>query len=105
MAATAEEMQKHVRAYLMVFGALTLLTIITVAASWVHFSSVALTVAIAMLIAGIKGTLVACYFMHLMTERKALYSVLLLCVIFFVALMFLPVVTTAETDGLINAVS
>jgi len=105
MAATAEEMQKHVRAYLMVFGALTLLTIITVAASWVHFSSIALTVAIAMLIASIKGTLVACYFMHILTERKALYSVLILCAIFFVALMFLPVFTTTETDGLINAVS
>lgn len=105
MAATAEEMQKHVRVYLMVFGALTVLTIITVAASWVHFSSHALTVAIAMLIASIKGTLVACYFMHLMTERKALYSVLILCVIFFAFLMVLPVMTTTETDGLINALS
>ena len=75
------------------------------AASWLDLSSLALAVAIAMLIAGVKGTLVACYFMHLVSERKALYSILVLCVLFFVMLLFLPAVTTNETDGLINALT
>lgn len=105
MAASAEEMQKHVRTYMIIFAALTVLTVVTVAVSWLHLSSIALTVAIAMLIASVKGTLVACYFMHLLSERNALFSILILCVVFFVALLFLPVMTTVETDGLIDAVA
>jgi len=48
---------------------------------------------VAMLVAGIKGTLVACYFMHLISERKLIYAVLALTVVFFVALLTLPVLT------------
>jgi hypothetical protein len=36
---------------------------------------------------------VACYFMHLISEKKLIYAVLALTVSFFVALMALPVVT------------
>jgi hypothetical protein len=36
---------------------------------------------------------VACYFMHLISEKKLIYAVLLLTIVFFAALLALPVVT------------
>ena len=38
----------------------------------------------------IKGSLVACYFMHLLSERKLIFIVLVMTVFFFVVLMLLP---------------
>ena len=45
---------------------------------------------LALLVATIKGSLVACYFMHLLSERKLIYAVLLITVAFFMVLLFLP---------------
>jgi caa(3)-type oxidase subunit IV len=53
-------------------------------------------VALAMLVATIKGGLVACYFMHLISEKKLILAVLLLTVVFFVALLFLPIATVSS---------
>lgn len=97
---SAEDIQKHVKTYLFVFVALAVLTVITVAVSWLHIPTVWVAVAVAMLIASVKATLVACYFMHLLSERTALFSILILCVIFFIALMLLPVITATETHSL-----
>jgi cytochrome c oxidase subunit 4 len=88
----AVDIDKHVRVYITVFVALMVLTIVTVAISRVHLS-VPIAVAVALLVATIKGSLVACYFMHLISEKKLIYAVLALTVVFFVALMALPVVT------------
>jgi cytochrome c oxidase subunit IV len=88
----AVDIDKHVRVYITVFVALMALTIITVAISRVHLA-VPLAVTVALLVAIIKGSLVACYFMHLISEKKLIYAVLALTVSFFVALMALPVVT------------
>ena len=86
---TADDIAKHVRIYIIVFVALLVLTMVTVAVSYLHLSIVA-AVLVAMLIASIKGSLVACYFMHLISERKIIYYVLALTVVFFVVLMSLP---------------
>lgn len=102
---SAEDIQKHVKTYLFVFAALAVLTVVTVALSWLHIPTVWVAVALAMLVATVKATLVACYFMHLLSERTALFSILILCVIFFVALMLLPVVTSSETHSLQNHVT
>ena len=88
----AADIDKHVRIYITVFVALMVLTIITVAIARVHLP-MPIAVALAMLVAGIKGTLVACYFMHLISERKLIYAVLALTAAFFVALLALPVLT------------
>ena len=48
---------------------------------------------VAMIVATIKGSLVACYFMHLISEKKLIYAVLGLTVAFFIALLFLPILT------------
>ena len=47
--------------------------------SYLHLS-VHLAIAVALLVATIKGSLVACYFMHLISERKLIYFVLALTV-------------------------
>ena len=76
----------HVRTYLIIFGALLVGTILTVAMYYVDFSSMALTVAVALFIASIKAFLVAGYFMHLMSEKKMIYSMLAVTMVFFFAL-------------------
>ena len=92
----AVDIDKHVRIYITVFVALMVLTIVTVAMSRFHLP-VPIAVTVALIVATIKGSLVACYFMHLISEKKLIYAVLALTVVFFIALMALPVFTV--TDG------
>ncbi|SRR5581483_8061988 len=94
----AHDFKQHVRRYLFVFYALIVGTVITVAASWAHIDSVALTVAIALFIACIKGFLVAGYFMHLMSERKMIYGILLATAFFFAGLMYLTIWSMQPTS-------
>ena len=88
----AADIDKHVRVYITVFVALMVLTVVTVAISYLHLT-VPLAVTVALFVAIVKGSLVACYFMHLVSEKKLIYAVLMLTVVFFIALMTLPVVT------------
>jgi cytochrome c oxidase subunit 4 len=88
----AADIDRHVRVYITVFVALMALTLITVAISYLHLPT-AMAITVALLVATIKGTLVACYFMHLISEKKLIYAVLLLTAVFFVALLALPVAT------------
>jgi cytochrome c oxidase subunit 4 len=88
----AADIDRHVRVYITVFVALMALTIITVAVSYLHLPP-AMAVTVALLVATIKGALVACYFMHLISEKKLIYAVLLLTAVFFVALLALPAIT------------
>jgi cytochrome c oxidase subunit IV len=91
----AVDIDKHVRIYITVFVALMVLTIVTVVISRFHLP-VPLAVTVALIVATIKGSLVACYFMHLISEKKLIYAVLALTAFFFVALMALPVVTVSD---------
>jgi cytochrome c oxidase subunit 4 len=86
------EIDKHVRVYIIVFVALMVLTIVTVAISYLDLST-PVAVAVALLVATVKGSLVACYFMHLISEKKLILWVLALTVAFFVVLMVLPSLT------------
>jgi cytochrome c oxidase subunit 4 len=90
--AHAADIDKHVRIYITVFVSLMVLTIVTVAISRFHLP-VHIAVTIALLVAMIKGSLVACYFMHLISEKKLIYAVLGLTGAFFLVLLFLPVLT------------
>ena len=85
----AVDIDRHVRVYITVFVALMALTIITVAVSYLHLP-LPIAVAVALLVATIKGSLVACYFMHLISEKKLIYAVLVLTAVFFIALLALP---------------
>jgi cytochrome c oxidase subunit 4 len=92
----AVDIDHHVKIYITVFVALMVLTIVTVAISYLHLP-IAMAVTVALLVATVKGSLVACYFMHLISEKKLIYAVLALTVIFFIALLALPAVT--HSDG------
>ena len=91
----AVDIDKHVRVYITVFVALMVLTVVTVAVSYLHLST-PMAVTVALFVATVKGTLVACYFMHLISEKKLIYAVLALTVVFFIALMALPVLTVHD---------
>ena len=91
----AVDIDKHVRIYITVFVALMILTIVTVAVSRFHLP-IPIAVTVALIVAIIKGSLVACYFMHLISEKKLIYAVLAVTAFFFVALMVLPVVTVHD---------
>ena len=91
----AADIDRHVKVYITVFVALMILTVVTVAISRFH-PPVAIAVTIALLVATIKGSLVACYFMHLISEKKLILAVLALTVVFFIVLLALPVVTVHD---------
>ena len=88
----SEPMPHHPVPFIKVFIALVILTLITVGIGiYMRFQSEAINVLLALLIACIKGSLVAMYFMHLKYEGKLIYLIflvpLMLCVILVTALM------------------
>ena len=89
------DIDRHVRVYITVFVTLMVLTIVTVAVSRYHLA-VPIAVSVALLVATIKGSLVACYFMHLISEKKLIYAVLALTAFFFTALLALPLFTVSN---------
>ncbi len=94
-AASHEEIKKHVRTYVIVFVALMVLTVATVAVSYLHLS-VMNAIIVAMFIATIKGSLVAAYFMHLISEKKLIYATLILTAVFLIVLMTLPMFARSD---------
>lgn len=83
------DIDRQVRTYILIFVTLMALTLVTVAVSRLHLP-VAGAVTVALIVASIKGGLVAGYFMHLLSERKLIYWVLGVTVAFFLAVLLLP---------------
>ncbi len=86
-----DDFSHHVRRYLFVFYALIFGTLITVGASYIPFGNREINIGVALFIAISKASLVACYFMHLISERKMIYGIMTFTAIFFLGLMFLTV--------------
>jgi cytochrome c oxidase subunit 4 len=76
----------QVRGYMAVFGALLVLTVATVAVSYVHLPTLP-AIAVGIAIATTKAALVAMFFMHLNHERQIIYAALVLTAVLFIALM------------------
>lgn len=87
---SVEEIRKETRVYLIVFGVLGILTLMTVAVSYLHLP-VHQAIMVALAVAAVKGFLVAGFFMHLLSERKLILSILALTVVFFAVLLWGPV--------------
>ena len=85
----AHNVQKHVKAYLMVGAILLTFTAVTVALSYVNFGTQKANVAVAMLVATIKAGLVAAVFMHLAAEKRLIYRVLIFTGFFVLGLFWL----------------
>ena len=96
---SVEEVQKHVKTYVMVFASLLVLTGVTVGVFYLHLT-IGAAVVVALLVASVKGSLVACYFMHLISERGLIYWSIALCAFLFIALLLVPVITVHESVGM-----
>ena len=95
----AVDIDKHVRTYMIVFGALAVLTVVTVAVYYLKLS-VPMAITVALIIATVKGSLVACYFMHLISEKKLIYYILLMTVAFFFVLLLVPMFTSLADQNM-----
>ena len=85
-----DEIKRHVKIYISVFVALAFLTFVTVAISYLHLP-LRQAVLVALFIATIKGSLVALFFMHLISEKQVIFAVLIFTAIFAATLLALPV--------------
>jgi caa(3)-type oxidase subunit IV len=92
------EVQASVRKYMTVGAMLLVFTGITVAASYFNLA-VPAAITVALIIAAMKGSMVAAIFMHLSQERRWIYGALLLTVLGFLILLFVPVATVMDTIG------
>lgn len=92
-----QHVEKHVRQYLIVFAALLVLTIVTVLASRIDIG-MAGGIILALIIASVKGTLVAGVFMHLFSDkRKIVYVVLIYTGIFLLVLFLLTALSYGDS--------
>ena len=89
----------HVRPYILVFAALIIGTILTVAVSYVHFDALlfgnheghTVNMIIGLLIATVKATLVILFFMHLISEKTLIYLILGFTTFFVIGLAGLTI--------------
>src|SRR5436190_4517848 len=95
------EIQKSIRKYYAIGGLLFVFTAITVGVNQVHLA-VPLAITVALIIATIKGSMVASIFMHLSHEKKWIYGSLVLTVLFFIVLILLPNLTVSDTIGKVS---
>ena len=86
----SKDITHHIITYKRVFIVLLVLTLITVGVSYVNFSYIWLGLFVGLVIACIKGYLVVSEFMHLKNEKSFIYGTLLLTVILFFVLLFIP---------------
>ena len=90
--------QKSVRNYMTVGVMLLVFTGITVGASYFNFAIPA-AITVALIIATMKGSMVAAVFMHLSHEKRWIYGALILTVLFFIVLMCVPLFTIMDSIG------
>lgn len=93
--AAHEDVSKQMGKYYAVFVALLCLTAVTVGVSYLKLAR-PYAIAVALVIASVKAGLVAAVFMHLISEKKVIFAVLLLTALFFVILLALPNLTVFE---------
>ncbi len=93
-----EEIRKHVRVYMMVFGSLAVLTIVTVSVGYLKLPIVPAMI-VALFIACIKGGLVGSYFMHLITEKKLIFWLLIASAVFLFIMLTLFIWAHNSQEG------
>tara|TARA_B100000029_G_scaffold360547_1_gene353493 strand:- start:1818 stop:2180 length:363 start_codon:yes stop_codon:yes gene_type:complete len=100
---SSKDMSHHIAHYRNVFIYLLIGTGFTVWASYIDFNvgdSIAGAIFVGLVIASIKGYLVAANFMHLNSEKEMVYWTLILTIIFLTILLFLPVLW--DTNNMSN---
>lgn len=87
--------KQNVKPYILVFVALMALTLITVAVSYLDLA-MGPAIALGLVIATVKGALVASYFMHLISERKLIVVTMVGTVLAFFAVLLGPLATDSN---------
>jgi caa(3)-type oxidase subunit IV len=93
-----EKTRNTIKMYIAIGVALLVFTAITVGVNQVHLA-VPAAITVALIIASIKGSMVASVFMHLSHERRWIYGALLLTAFFFLVLMSVPLLTQMDHIG------
>lgn len=94
----SNDINHHVIIYKRVFFALLVLTGLTVGVSYISFELMWVGLFVGLLIACVKGYLVAANFMHLNDEKKFIYGILAMTVVFFFILLTMPILW--KTNGM-----
>lgn len=79
-----------VKPYLVVFGALAVLTVVTVGISYLHLPR-GLAIVLAVAVALLKAGLVGAYFMHLKGEKMLILGLVFVTLALMVMLVMLPI--------------
>tara|TARA_Y100000589_G_C27119381_1_gene615711 strand:+ start:893 stop:1201 length:309 start_codon:yes stop_codon:yes gene_type:complete len=99
---SSKDLSQQVIKYWKIFAILLVCTVFTVLAAKTNFDiegSIAGGIFVGLAIASLKGYLVAFNFMHLNDEKKIIYWILLLTVIFLIVLLFIPVLWETTLVG------
>ena len=100
---SSKDLSHHIVKYWKIFAILLVCTVFTVLAAETNFdveNSIAGGIFVGLLIASIKGYLVAANFMHLNSEKEMVYWTLILTIVFLTILLFLPVLW--DTNNMSN---
>ena len=90
MSEHSDDVSKHIRGYLIIGGTLIIGTVLTVLASYLDLGH-HWNIVLALIIATVKASLVALYFMHLVSAKQMIYTVLGFTAFFFIGLMFITI--------------
>lgn len=92
----AAHFHNHAKLYLYVGAALMVLTVVTVAVSYIPFKTVEMHIGMGLFVAIIKSALVAAIFMHLKEEKGTIYQFMIISVIFLIVLFALCVLAIKD---------
>ena len=78
--------QNEIKQYLTIFVCLIILTAVSVGIHCLHLNQT-LSIILILIVAVTQAVLSTCYLMHLISERKVIYFVLILAAIFFTGMI------------------
>lgn len=91
-----EAFKNYTRRCLYIFAAVVCGTLLMVTASFAPLGNRQFNIALVLAAAAVNASLVAGFLMHLISEKKLVYAVLLFTVIFFIGLMGLTLLAHSD---------
>jgi caa(3)-type oxidase subunit IV len=82
-----QDVKRHVRQHVTIAVGLAIGTLLTIWTSQTNFGNHALNVGMTLAVACVQAFMVAAFFMHLLSEKRMIYSFLIFTAVFFVVLM------------------
>ena len=96
---SAQAFRSYARRCGLVFGVVATMTLLMVASTYLPLGSSSLKIVIVLAVASVNAGLVAGYLMHLISEQKVIYTLLLVTGIFFAGLMGLSIYATHDVPS------